>query len=180
MFEHYFGCKPKGCWPSEGAVSTEAMRVIGEYDLHWAATGESVLRNSMHQQNRDNEMEQGNGLHRPYLIADSNVTCFFRDDGLSDLIGFTYSDWHADDAVANLISHIETIARACDEPQQQVVSIILDGENAWEHYPNNGYYFLNTLYEKLSSHKEIELTTFSDCLAAELMPQHLDRLVAGS
>jgi len=180
VFKKHFGFKPKGCWPSEGAVSTDTIRMLGDYDLKWAATGEAVLRNSMNKLNRVHEVEHGNGIHKPYKIADSSVACFFRDDGLSDLIGFTYSDWHADDAVANLINHIENIAHSCDDPSQQVVSIIMDGENAWEHYPNNGYYFLNALYEQLSSHEDIALTTFSESLNEELQPAHLDELAAGS
>ena len=180
VFEHYFGFKPKGCWPSEGAVSTDTIRLLGEYNLQWAATGEAVLRNSMHKLNRIDEIDNANGLHKPYKVADSSVACFFRDDGLSDLIGFTYSDWHGDDAVANLINHIENISQSCDDPSQQVVSIIMDGENAWEHYPNNGYYFLNALYEKLSSHEGIELTTFSETLESDLRPAHLETLMAGS
>jgi len=180
VFEQYFGFRPKGCWPSEGAVSTATLALLADYDLQWAATGESVLRNSIHKLDRNDEFENSNGIHKPYTVADSPVACFFRDDGLSDLIGFTYSDWHADDAVANLVGHIETIANASDDPDQQVVSIIMDGENAWEHYPNNGFYFLNALYEKLSAHPEIELTTFSECLDSDLEPGHLDELVAGS
>jgi alpha-amylase/alpha-mannosidase (GH57 family) len=92
------------------------------------------------------------------------MNCFFRDDGLSDLIGFTYASWHADDAVANLVGHLETIAAACRGHADCVVTLALDGENAWEHYPENGYYFLSALYTRLAQHAQIELTTFSDCL----------------
>ncbi len=180
VFEHYFGFVPKGCWPSEGAVSTDTIKLLANYDLQWAATGEAVLRNSMQKANRSDEMEHTNGLHKPYKISDSSTYCFFRDDGLSDLIGFTYSDWHGDDAVANLINHIENIAQSCDDPSQQVVSIIMDGENAWEHYPNNGYYFLNALYEKLSTHNGINLTTFSEVVESDCQPNHLEELIAGS
>jgi len=180
VFEKYFGFKPKGCWPSEGAVSTDTIRLLADYNFQWAATGEAVLRNSMHKSNRIDEIDHANGLHKPYKVADSSVACFFRDDGLSDLIGFTYSDWHADDAVGNFINHIENIAQSCDDPSQHIVSIIMDGENAWEHYPNNGYYFLNALYEKLSSHEAIELTTFSESLASDLPSIHIDALTAGS
>jgi alpha-amylase/alpha-mannosidase (GH57 family) len=66
---------------------------------------------------------------------------FFRDDGLSDLIGFKYSKWHADDAVGDMIQHLENIAE--HEPEGSVVSIIMDGENAWEYFPENGYHFLS-------------------------------------
>ena len=42
------------------------------------------------------------------------------------------------------------------------VSIIMDGENAWEYYPENGREFLSMLYERLSSHPRFRLSTFSE------------------
>jgi alpha-amylase/alpha-mannosidase (GH57 family) len=108
------------------------------------------------------------------------LTCFFRDDGLSDLIGFTYSDWHADDAVSNLIEHLENIAASTREQENPLVSIILDGENAWEHFPENGYYFLNTLYQRLAAHPDIRMTTFSDYLKTSHKAPRIKKLVSGS
>src|SRR4030067_360735 len=110
---------------------------------------------------------------------DSVMSCFFRDDSLSDLVGFTYASWHADDAVANLVGHLETIAAACRGHADRVVTLALDGENAWEHYPENGYYFLSALYTRLAQHAQIELTTFSQCLnSVSAAPLHA--FVAGS
>ena len=40
--------------------------------------------------------------------------------------------------------------------------IILDGENAWEYYPENGYHFLDALYRELSRHPGFALGTFSE------------------
>ena len=80
----------------------------------------------------------------------------------------------------NLIHHLENIADACADEPDRVVSIILDGENAWEYYPENGYYFLTALYRRLAQHPAIELTTFSDCVDAGLKPAPLKELVAGS
>ena len=90
-----------------------------------------------------------------YRFGAEAISCLFRDDGLSDLIGFTYADWHADDAVANLVHHLERIAEACNKRQNCLVSIILDGENAWEWYPENGFYFLSQLYTTLADHPEL-------------------------
>jgi alpha-amylase/alpha-mannosidase (GH57 family) len=62
-----------------------------------------------------------------------------------------------------------------------VVSIIMDGENAWEHYPENAYYFLSALYRRLAEHPRLELTTFSDCLKdSAIKPLPLHALAAGS
>lgn len=180
VFEKYFGMHPKGIWSSEGAVSTAAVKMFSEYGLKWTASGESVLRGSLARAQREHEVTEQHGLYKPYIISDSQTACFFRDDGLSDLIGFSYSGWHGDDAVADLINHLEGIAATCHEPGKQVVSIILDGENAWEHFPNNGYYFLSALYKQLGSHEKLEMTTFSDCLDSTVELGHIDELQAGS
>jgi alpha-amylase/alpha-mannosidase (GH57 family) len=173
-FKRFFGFKPKGCWPSEGSISDQTLQVLGKFGFNWAATGGSVLHNSLHLA----ENEKPLGVHHPYTLQKSKIACFFRDDGLSDLIGFEYSKWHADDAVADLISHLENIAAT--DPADSVVSIIMDGENAWEYFPENGYHFLSALYQRLAQHPSIELTTFSEALATGAKPKPLNRIVAGS
>jgi len=118
--------------------------------------------------------------HRVFKIRGDGTACFFRDDGLSDLIGFSYQHWNARDAVDNLIGHLENIAAHCDCPDA-VVSIVMDGENAWEHYPANGFEFLQTLYGALAGHPGIRLTTFSDHLArTDVRSVALPSLTAGS
>ncbi len=180
VFEHYFGFRPQGCWPSEGAVSSEVLHILADEGLCWSASGESVLRNSLAQKETPSELQEQGCIHRPYLLADERINGFFRDDGLSDLIGFTYSGWSADDAVNDLLSHLQNIKMACAENGDAVVSIILDGENAWESYPENAYPFLTALYEKLSTHPAIEMTTFADCLK-EISPRaSVPKVVAGS
>jgi alpha-amylase/alpha-mannosidase (GH57 family) len=163
---------PKGCWPSEGSVSKQTLEILSDFGFDWAASGGNVLGNSLHQSG-----SSGEDVHHPFKVEGTDIACFFRDDGLSDLIGFEYSKWHADDAVMNLIGHLENVAAS---GKDKVVSIIMDGENAWEYFPANGYYFLNALYAKLSQHPQIELTTFSECLAAKVEVKPLKKLVAGS
>jgi alpha-amylase/alpha-mannosidase (GH57 family) len=174
-FHRCFGFAPQGCWPAEGSLSIATLKLLEEYGIQWAAGGETVLRNSLR---RSHAGEQP--IHRPYRLLDHKTTCFFRDDRLSDAIGFEFSTWHADDAVGNLIYHLENIANASPAPDEWVVSIILDGENAWETYPENGYYFLSALYKRLSSHPRLHLTTFSECLRQPVPPGALSTLVAGS
>jgi alpha-amylase/alpha-mannosidase (GH57 family) len=178
-FERYFGFKPNGCWPAEGAVSEETLRLLEEEGFSWVASGQQVLHNSMEKSYAANPWPQ-QWEHRPYRLKQGKIDCFFRNDSLSDLIGFTYADWHAEHAVSNLIVNLESIAQHSDDPSDIVVSIIMDGENAWEHYPRNGGYFLDTLYKKLSEHPGLELTTFSDVVKQELPTFDLKSLVAGS
>lgn len=179
VFERHFGYRPVGCWPSEGSVSEDTLRLLESYGLRWAASGESVLRNSL-QRSFSDKSDEISCIHRPYRLRGGQLACFFRDDGLSDLIGFTYSNWHADDAVSNLLHHLDNIASACSDQENSVVAIILDGENAWEYYPENGYYLLDALYRGLADHPGIELTTFSDYLDGHRVRTELKHLVAGS
>jgi alpha-amylase/alpha-mannosidase (GH57 family) len=177
-FRQYFGTRPTGCWPSEGGVSAVALQQLEAHGFAWAATGESVFRHS--QANDENTSLAACSLYQGFRVAGGDLACFFRDDGLSDLIGFTYSDWHADDAVANLIDHLENIAASTREQDNPLVSIILDGENAWEHFPENGYYFLNTLYQRLSEHTDLNMTTYSEYLASARKQPNIKKLVSGS
>ena len=176
VFKKYFGFEPKGCWPAEGSISNETIELISETGIDWLASGETVLRNSMEKSGID----PGECIHGGYKFREASTTCFFRDDGLSDLIGFKYSDWHADDAVANLVHHLETISENCAAKDDAIVSIILDGENAWEYYPQNGYYFIKTLYEQLAKHSGIKLTTYSEYLKSHKPKQQLQDIVSGS
>ncbi|MFT5351403.1 MAG: alpha-amylase/alpha-mannosidase (GH57 family) [Planctomycetota bacterium] len=177
VFENYFGMRPVGCWPSEGGISTETLKLISESGFKWAATGENVLRNSLNQSTEKN-IEKEN-IYKIYHEQDSNLCLFARDDNLSDKIGFTYFNWHGDDAVADLIHQLEHIADTSPEKGETVVSIIMDGENAWEHYPENGYYFLSALYQKLSAHPGLQLTTYNT-LTDSHQVHELGKVVSGS
>jgi alpha-amylase/alpha-mannosidase (GH57 family) len=172
-FKRFFGFKPKGCWPSEGSISEQTLKILGDFGFAWAASGGSVLQNSLNHP----ENNRPHGIHHPFKLKKTKIACFFRDDGLSDLIGFEYSKWHADDAVSHLIHHLENIAA---HETDSIASIVMDGENAWEYFPGNGYHFLSTLYNRLANHPSIELTTFSECLKNKAAVKPLAQLVAGS
>ena len=181
VFTQYFGVRPQGCWPSEGSVSAPTLELLEEFGFEWAASGEAVLRHSLTASGAWEGERQIESLHRPYSLPGGELRCFFRSDALSDLIGFTYSKWHGDDAAANLVQHLEHLAQSLGENAgERVVAIVLDGENAWEYFPFNAYYFLKAMYERLSEHPRLRLTTFSRCIAEGIRPRELPRLVAGS
>ncbi len=179
VFKQYFQRKPAGCWPSEGSVSKAALDVFEEHGFRWAASGESVLRNSLRKSDGDEAAGATDAVLKGYRTGGGKLACFFRDDGLSDKIGFEYSTWHADDAVANFIHHLEEIAEA-NVGRKLVLPVILDGENAWEHFPENGYYFLRGLYKTLAAHPTLKLTTFSECLDEGIEIDALSDMVSGS
>jgi alpha-amylase/alpha-mannosidase (GH57 family) len=182
-FEEVFGMRPVGCWPSEGGVSQDTLRLLAEHGFAWCASGESVVRNSIEHGGEHHTHVDGHPCrHRVYRFGEQPVDCFFRDDGLSDLIGFTYAEWHADDAVNNLVHHLEQVANSCPDRRNCAVSIILDGENAWEYYPENAYHFLSNMYRAVAEHPALQMTTFRDFQQRREQPQrvNLPRVVAGS
>ena len=187
-----FGTAPRGLWPAEGSISEGLLRVLSGNALGWVASGEQVLANSLRAAGPGDE-PRSRYLYRPYrLDAAPDLLVFFRDDKLSDRIGFEYQKWYGSDAAANFVGELERIAADAPPDERPTVSVILDGENAWEHYPYNGYYFLSALYHALESHPFIRTTTYAAFLQARsndagasvgvaaAATRPLDRLVAGS
>ncbi|MBI2286418.1 MAG: glycoside hydrolase, partial [Nitrosomonadales bacterium] len=169
-----FGAEPQGMWPAEGSISSETLEVLAAEGCRWTASGENVLVNSLrHMQHSVPARAQY--LYRPYRLekGGDGLRCFFRDDRLSDLIGFEYSRWHGKDAAHHFIDQVVGIAQHAAEGEAPVVSVILDGENAWEYYPYNGFYFLDELYATLERHEQIRTTTYSDYLEKQGVAQPL-------
>ena len=175
MFENYFGQRPVGCWPSEGGVSQATLKLLDKAGFQWLATGENVLRNSINSTEAGKKIKS---IFNSFKVKEYGIKLFARDDTLSDLIGFTYADWHADDAVADLIHRLEVIADNASDRDNSVVSIIMDGENAWEYYPENAYYFISALYQRLAEHPRLRMATYREVLKKQSV--QLDRVVAGS
>ena len=86
-----FGSAAQGIWPAEGGLSHSAAGVFARAGFRWTASGEAVLRHSL----REGAGERERYLYRPYRILsdDNSIVGFFRDDRLSDKIGFEYAKW---------------------------------------------------------------------------------------
>ena len=180
-----FGREAAGAWPAEGGVSEALLPLLAGRGVRWTASGGEVLRNSV----VANGQAVGSAYRPWHIGGDTSLTCFFRDDFLSDRIGFEYAKWNGDDAARDLIAAVAGIGDAASEGETPIVSIILDGENCWEYYPYNGHYFLEALYGGLADHATIRPTTYEqwlddrahagpggEAIAAGTLP----RLVAGS
>ncbi len=170
-----FGAAPAGVWPAEGAVSAQLLELLAEAGCTWTASGSAVLAHSL-------GAVRAGAAHRCYRISAGakEIALFFRDDRLSDLIGFEYGKWNSHDAAANLVAELEAVARA-SAGAAPLVTLALDGENCWDSYAYNGYYFLSAFYQALEAHAAIRTASFSSVLAdPALAPQRLERLVAGS
>ncbi len=186
-FAARFGARPAGMWPAEGSLSDEALTLFDAAGVSWVATDEALLTASERAAGRGAAGAQPVSAAPPLAprrFAGRRTAVFFRDRTLSDLIGFTYSSWRAANAAADLIGRLEAIARkareGADADPAPVVSIILDGENAWETYPANGTDFLDALYDGLHASPLLRATTFSKHLAGRKTFPELPRLSAGS
>ena len=119
---------------------------------------------------RHGNVEQPDALYRPYRVGESgrDVACGFRDHTLSDLIGFTYASWSPDAAADDFVGRLVEAGRR-SRPRQDgedaTIFVILDGENAWEHYEGQGRPFLRALYRRLGSHRELRTVTMSEACA---------------
>jgi alpha-amylase/alpha-mannosidase (GH57 family) len=178
VFKRILGVEPVGCWPSEGGVSDAVLLRLKEHGFRWFASGQGVLANSLRKSGKS--LDENIWPHRAYRFRDTDLYGFFRHDGLSDTIGFEYATWHGDDAVGDLIHKLDQIARRIPSPEKRIVSIIMDGENAWEHFPDNAYHFLHPLFELLAQHSHLKLTTYSEYLKTHTDAGQLDTVSAGS
>ena len=165
--EQRFNERLAGVWPAEGAVSKALLTIMVEQDCQWSASGEGVLMNTLRVSNPDESLPNRNHyLYNPYHMAgEEQVICIFRDDHLSDLIGFEYARWSGRDAAENLIQSLERIYHSTSPENNPIVSIILDGKNAWEFYLYNAFYFFNDLYSLLDNHPLIRSTIYRDYIA---------------
>jgi len=141
-FYDTFGFYPKGFWPAEGSVSLKALELFSQNKISWIATDEEILYKSIGSFDK-------NRLYEKYRDVKNNLTLFFRDKFLSDLIGFEYSKKNPKEAVKDFISQLQKINT--QKGSDCIVSVILDGENAWEYYKNNGLDFFETLYQEFQN-----------------------------
>ena len=175
-----FGRPPAGMWPAEGSVSPEALEVLASEGVRWAASDEGILLHSL-----PADAPRLRSLYRPWKVsagAAGELAMLFRDRSLSDVIGFTYSKVPARDAVADFLAHVGAIGEAWAKDGAggpATVGVFLDGENAWEHYPESGRDFLDRLYGALEASDAVETVTMSDAALGASGPP-VPRIHSGS
>jgi alpha-amylase/alpha-mannosidase (GH57 family) len=175
-FTEAFGVRPAGMWPSEGSVSDAAVRRLATHGLTWAASDEEILR-------RSRLAGTSPDPRYAYLVGDGGdeeIALVFRNKRLSDLIGFSYMNWDPKEAARDFTEQVLEAAGGSDSGAPPLVPVILDGENCWEYYPEDGLFFLRELYGLLDSHPSIEMVTVSEYLERYPPTRRIDRLFAGS
>src|SRR5690554_1021811 len=177
FYEEHFGQPPRGMWPAEGSVAQGIVTMVSQAGIEWMATDEDVLANSLpgfegFTRGGDDTIQQADVLYRPYEVQGARggpVAILFRDKRISDLVGFEYSGTPGEEAAADLIARLENIRARLEEEGAEgphLVTILLDGENAWEHYDEDGKPFLHEMYRLLSESESIVTVTPSEYLDA--------------
>ncbi len=191
LFTDLFGNPPQGLWPSEGSVAQEILPIVKQCGFNWIAADEEILAKTFgihFFRNEKGISDYSELLYQPYRIAlnksESYINCIFRDHYISDRIGFVYSQWNSRDAVEDLMKKFEDIIAFFKQnrlkKRDPVIFIILDGENAWEYYPEGGIPFLNGLFEALSEHPRMETVTLTEYLEKFPPDARLNNIKPGS
>lgn len=182
-FQSKFLEAPNGMWPSEGSMSDESLKLQIANGIKWTASDEQVLKNSL----GDEYKPYYKYFPIKYKAENGDISIFFRDNSLSDAIGFEYSNWHENDASNDFINRLMRIRNYIinelgeDALDSAVVPIILDGENCWEYYKDNGVPFLRALFSKLQHNEVLQSVLFSEVLTPSVAyTPELTSIVAGS
>jgi alpha-amylase/alpha-mannosidase (GH57 family) len=189
LYVEHFGQMPRGMWPAEGSVAEEIVGPVYRAGIQWIVTDEAILAESLGLDfTRDASGLPANleQLYQPYQVAerdDQPVAILFRDTLLSNKVSFDYSQLDAQTAIDDFIGRIHAIRDALKAKSggPYLLTVILDGENAWEWYDNDGKDFLNGIYTALNDDASLKMVTPSEFLSMNPGPLPvINDLFAGS
>lgn len=181
LYKSVFESDPLGLWPPEGAVSESIFPLLSKYGLKWIATDQQILLLSLPVSKKEKPLFPLAWFF-PYRLKEWDTAILFRDHFLSDLIGFVYREWEPREAASDFLKNLHDIREKMGEENlsRSLVSVILDGENCWEYYTNDGHDFLNHLYRGIEDDPLIRTVTISDFLKEHPPRDTLTRLWTGS
>ena len=176
-----FGTPPRGLWPSEGSVCPELIPILQELGFEWFATDEEILWRSLAACNPDaaSDRSQLFQAHRANY-GDAEICAVFRERALSDFVGFTAARNDPGVAAAFMVDHFERIAHSQAGQGNPLCAVVLDGENAWENFPDGGEAFLRQLYERIARHSDLRSTTVHEYLTGNPPVNTVATLQTGS
>jgi alpha-amylase/alpha-mannosidase (GH57 family) len=177
-----FGRRARGLWPSEGSVAPEIIPLMVEAGFDYFCTDEGNLFKSLrHDPAWSNRPIEHFELFQGWRVksGDASIQALFRERPLSDFIGFDAARNETSRAVSHLIDNLKNIARVAPEGRG-VAPLILDGENAWEAFPDGGENFLTAFYRALVETPELRPCRISDYFDAHPAEVETTTLHSGS
>ncbi|HYV39473.1 MAG TPA: glycoside hydrolase family 57 protein [Gemmataceae bacterium] len=180
-----FGKPPIGMWPAEGSVCQAMLPLLAQHGIRWIATDEEILRHSTQgfvSRDQHGHVVNPEHMYRAYKVreGEAELDIVFRDHALSDMIGFHYQRSDPVTAAQDFVSHLQNIGKAVGGHEPALVSVILDGENCWEHYPGGGVMFLRELYRRCTTTAGVRSVALGDFLENNPPRDTLPHLFAGS
>ncbi|MCL5408418.1 MAG: hypothetical protein M1135_00100 [Candidatus Omnitrophica bacterium] len=168
FYQKLFEKKVMGMWPAEGAVSSEILTLFADSGLKWIATDDYLLSKITGIKGREK-------FENVYLWKNS-LGIFFRDREFSDLIGFNYQKWDEKKAVDDFVSKLTGSSGG----KNIVLPVILDGENPWEWYKEEGEVFIPEFYRRIASNNQVKTLTFSESLLLDTNKKNLSFFIPGT
>ncbi len=164
-----FGQKARGMWPPEGSLSSEAVALYRSCGIEWLCGDVHTLARSL-----------PHPEHNPHsrLHLHEGVSLAFRDQDISDRIGFRYAHMNESAAVDDFVGAVKHLGG-----DGGAAFVFLDGENPWETYGHRGEPFLETLYQRLAMETRagrIATRTMSEVVARRGPGTPLEDLHPGS
>jgi len=134
-------------------VCQAMLPLLAQNGIRWIATDEEILSASTQgfvSRDARGHVRNPDHMYRPYKVAEGGheLGIVFRDHALSDMIGFHYQRSEPEAAASDFLNKLHGIDQAVNGKGPALVSVILDGENCWEHYPGGGVAFLRAVYER--------------------------------
>ncbi len=154
-----FGLDPKGMWPSEGSLDENTFDLLSKNGIRYVGSDDNILR----------RITNGN-IPDAELFTFKGVDIFFRDRRISDRIAFQYQYMDHGQAAADLIHEVKS--------RKNATIVIMDGENAWEYFAENGLPFLGEVFGKVMS-EGIRTYTLGEA-STELSKAELNSFIPGS
>ncbi len=155
--EEVLGVRVRGVWTPEMAWDQRLAKIYDDYGVEY-----TILCGKNHFPASTGKVKKD--IYMPYLVEGSNVKVFFRNQRLSDIIGFEnyFPDEKAAERTARRIL-VEAVRILYGRRESGVLVLALDGENwmIFSKTPAGTYLFLDKFYEylELLESKNILFTT---------------------
>ena len=186
--EEIFGIKPKGLWPPECCISKDILKIIADCGIEWTVSDERVLSDALGKE----FVRDFKGFHEnPFKLCQTysmtgnsgqTVKILFRDTVIPNLISFEYPNYDAKTAANDLYEQIKVIYdKFVNSPHQHhLLTIAMDGENAWRNFPDGGNEFLTNLYKLITADNRLETVRIGDYIEKVDYVQNIETISSGS
>ena len=182
-----FGETPLGMWSPECCISMDILKMIADCGIKWTVSDERVLSSSLGQE----FVRDFKGFHKdPFSLCQTysvngnngnNLKLIFRDAVIPNLISFEYPNYDSKTAARDLYEQIKAIYdKFLKSPHRHhLLTIAMDGENAWRNYSDNGNGFLTELYSLITEDETLETVRVSDYINSVDYVQSIDSMTSG-